>query len=98
MTDRMSELHIKVNIANRVYPLTVQMDEEEEVRKAATYINERLKVLESNFAVKDKLDLLAMLALELTLEKGHGKEEVIHDKAQENIQALIDRIDAALAS
>jgi cell division protein ZapA (FtsZ GTPase activity inhibitor) len=74
------------------------MDEEEEVRKAATYINERLKVLESNFAVKDKLDLLAMLALELTLEKGHGKEEVIHDKAQENIQALIDRIDAALAS
>lgn len=94
----MSELNIKVNIANRVYPLTVQLDEEEEVRKAAAYINERVKDLESNFAVKDKLDLLAMLALELTLEKGHGKEEVVFDKAQDNIHSLIERIDAALAT
>lgn len=93
----MSELHIKVNIANRVYPLTVQMDEEEEVRKAAAYINERLKVLESSFAVKDKLDLLAMLALELTLEKGHGKEEVAFDRARDSIDRLIEDIDAALA-
>ena len=94
----MSELSIKVNIANRVYPLSVQRDEEEEVRKAATFINQRLKELEANFAVKDKLDLLAMLALELTMEKGHGAEELVFDKAQERMQGLIDRIDAALAS
>lgn len=94
----MSELSIKVNIANRVYPLSVQREEEEEVRKAATFINERLKVLEANFAVKDKLDLLAMLALELTLEKGHGAEEVVFDKTQERLSELIDQIDTALAS
>lgn len=94
----MSELSIKVNIANRVYPLSVQRDEEEEVRKAAAFINERLKALESSFAVKDKLDLLAMLALELTLEEGHGAEELVYDKAHDHLQNLIDRIDSTLAS
>lgn len=94
----MSELSIKVTIANRVYPLTVQMDEEEEVRKAAAYINDRLKVLESGFAVKDKLDLIAMLALELTLEKGHGKEEVENQQALEGINRLISSIDHHLAT
>ena len=56
----MSELSIKVTIANRVYPLSVAHEEEEEVRKAAAYINDRIKALESSFAVKDKLDLIAM--------------------------------------
>jgi len=94
----MSELSIKVNIANRVYPLTVLREEEEEVRKAAAYINERIKVLESGFAVKDKLDLLAMLALELTLEKGHGKEGLVNEHINHKIQALIRMVDEQLAS
>ena len=92
----MSELSIKVNIANRVYPLSVQMEEEEEVRKAAAYINSRLKELESSFGVKDKPDLLAMLALELTIEKGHGAEEVANDKTERQIHSLIERIDSAM--
>jgi cell division protein ZapA (FtsZ GTPase activity inhibitor) len=94
----MSELHIKVNIANRVYPLTVQTDEEEEVRKAAAYINERLKQLESSFMVKDKLDLLAMLALEMTMEKGHGAEKLAEDNTHLALEALIEKIDTALVS
>lgn len=94
----MSELSIKVTIANRVFPLSVQAEEEEEVRKAAAYINDRIKVLESGFAVKDKLDLLAMLALELTLEKGHGKQEVAHHHAVEGIEKLIQNIDHHLAA
>lgn len=94
----MSELSIKVTIANRVYPLTVLVEEEEEVRKAAAYINDRLKALESVFVVKDKLDLLAMLALELTLEKGHGKEEVENEQALQSIQTLIQSIDHHLVT
>ena len=94
----MSELSIKVNIANRVYPLSVQREEEEEVRKAAAYINERIKALESSFAVKDKLDLFAMLTLEMTLEKGHGKEELVNEQVSDRIQDLINRIDAQLVA
>lgn len=94
----MSELSIKVTIANRVYPLSVLMEEEEEVRKAAAYINERIKALESSFAVKDKIDLFAMLALELTLEKGHGKEELVNQKVSDKLTDLINRIDTELAT
>lgn len=93
----MSELSIKVTIANRVYPLSVGHEEEEEVRKAAAYINDRIKVLESSFAVKDKLDLIAMLALELTMEKGHGKEELKNDHIADQLEAISSRMDEALA-
>ena len=94
----MSELSIKVTIANRVYPLTVQRDEEEEVRKAAKYINERITDLGSSFAVKDNTDLLAMLALEMTLEKGRGKEELQNDQLAGSLEKFIEKIDSALSS
>ena len=60
----MSELSIKINIANRVYPLTVKMEEEEGIRKTARMINDRIREYEQDYAVKDKQDLLAMCALE----------------------------------
>ena len=60
----MSELSIKLNIANRVYPLTIKRTEEEGIRKTAKMINEKIKEYESDYAVKDKQDLLAMCALE----------------------------------
>ena len=60
----MGDLSIKINIANRVYPLTVKSEEEEGIRKSARMINERIHQYESEYAVKDKQDLLAMCALE----------------------------------
>ena len=60
----MSELSIKLSIANRVYPLTIKRSEEEGIRKTAKMINEKIKEYESDYAVKDKQDLLAMCALE----------------------------------
>lgn len=60
----MDELSIKVNVANRIYPLTISRDEEEGIRKAAKLINERIKNLESTYDVRDVQDLLAMVALE----------------------------------
>lgn len=60
----MSELSIKINIANRVYPLTIKTEEEEGIRKSARMINERIRQYEQDYAVKDKQDLLAMCALE----------------------------------
>ena len=60
----MSELSIKLNIANRVYPLTIKREEEEAIRKTARMINDKIKEYESDYAVKDKQDLLAMCALE----------------------------------
>jgi cell division protein ZapA (FtsZ GTPase activity inhibitor) len=64
----MSEFSINVNIAGRNYPLTIQREEEEYVRKAAQAINDNVKQLQQNYAVKDAQDLLAMTALEYSSE------------------------------
>lgn len=64
----MNELSIKVNIADRNYPLTVKTDEEEKVRKAAKLINDKLKTYGKAFAVNDKQDIISMCALELATE------------------------------
>lgn len=60
----MAELSIKVTIANRVYPLKVNEHEEENVRKAAKFINEKVQEFGENFSVRDGQDLLAMFALQ----------------------------------
>ncbi len=60
----MSQLSIKVTIAGRIYPITVQADEEDRVRKAAMDVDNNLKQLQDNYVVKDKQDLLAMTALQ----------------------------------
>lgn len=59
----MGEISIKINIADRVYPLKVNTEEEEIIRKAARLINERIKDYQDNYAVKDKQDLLSMCVL-----------------------------------
>ena len=61
----MSEkLKIKISIADRVYPLTVDMTQEEGLRSAAKKIDMMIKQFEENYAVRDKQDVLAMCALQ----------------------------------
>ena len=61
----MSEkLKIKLSIADRVYPLTIDPKQEEGLRKAAKNIEQLAKNFEKNYAVRDKQDVLAMCALQ----------------------------------
>lgn len=59
----MGEISIKINIADRIYPLRIDTEEEEVIRRAAKLINDRIKELQENYAVKDKQDLLSMAVL-----------------------------------
>ena len=61
----MSGLSIKIKIANRVYPLTINSSEEEGLRSSAELINKNIEEFEKQYAVKDKQDLLAMVALKI---------------------------------
>lgn len=59
------KLKIKVTIGDRVYPLTIKSEGEEEgVRKAVKKINNLIKKFEENYEVRDKQDVLAMCALQ----------------------------------
>ena len=65
----MSEkLKIKISIADRVYPLTVDMAQEEGLRSAAKKIDMMIKQFEENYAVRDKQDVLAMCALQFAAQ------------------------------
>ena len=94
----MDKLKIKVSIAGRVYPLTIKRDEEEDIRKAAAKIEAIVKQFESNYAVKDKQDLLAMCALQLSskVESSEGKTLIDTTEIDANIDAIEADISAML--
>ncbi len=64
----MGEISIKITIADRVYPLKINIEEEENVRRAAKLVNDRLKEFQDNYAVRDKQDLLSMCILQIATE------------------------------
>ncbi len=69
----MEKLKIKLSIADRVYPLTVDMSQEEGLRSASKKIDVMIKQFEESYAVRDKQDVLAMCALQFAsqLEQKH---------------------------
>ncbi len=58
------KLSIKLNIANRIYPMKIERSSEENIRNAIKKIETRLKFYEENYAIKDKQDLVAMCLIE----------------------------------
>ena len=85
----MGKLSIKVVIAGRNYPLTVNEQEAEKVKNAAALINTSIKRLQENYAVKDMQDLLAMTALQLaTKENGSDRSTTNNTEVVEILQQL----------
>ncbi len=60
------ERSIRIELAGRAYPLTIHVEEEENIRAAASEINESINRLKASYPLTDKQDLLAMAALEVT--------------------------------
>ena len=91
----MENLKIKVSVANRVYPLTINREDEENVRKAVKMIENRLKVYEKNFEARDAQDLLSMCLLEVSIKLLNDEHKIkidtdIQDQLV-NLEALIDK-------
>lgn len=59
----MSELSIKIRIAERDYPMRVEPQDEERLRMAGRLLGERIKEFREQYGIQDKQDLLAMIAL-----------------------------------
>lgn len=88
-------LKIKVSIADRVYPLTIKVEEEEGIRVAVKKINELIKKFELNYDVKDKQDVLAMSALQfaskLEVKNLNNENEKLDAKNKLNkLNSLLD--------
>lgn len=91
----MSKISLKLVVAGRTYPLTVQEGEEKKVQKAADDINKSIKLLQDNYAVKDMQDLLAMTALQLATKSAANiqNNSVDYSEIEDSLQELLNKID-----
>jgi len=92
------KLKIKLSIADRVYPLTIDPSQEEGLRKAAKNIEQLAKRFEQNYAVRDKQDVLAMCALQFASkieQRGISSSEDTL-QATERLKVLDELISAKL--
>lgn len=88
---------INVVIGGRSYPISVKSAEEEQgVRKAANNINKLIADYESNYAVNDKQDVLAMCALQFASITEVNK--VIKDEENDAMIAKISKLNSNLES
>ena len=89
----MSEkLKIKISIADRIYPLMVEPNQEEGLRSASKKIDIMLKQFEQNYAVRDKQDVLAMCALQFAsqVEQKQIDKSTIQNEALIKLENLND--------
>jgi cell division protein ZapA len=90
-------LKIKVTIGDRVYPLTIRDENEEEgIRAAVKKINDLIKKFEQSYEVRDKQDVLAMCALQFASQQEvkSVKENVMSDQMENKLRALSDMLDS----
>tara|TARA_B110000305_G_C19022429_1_gene439945 strand:- start:82 stop:354 length:273 start_codon:yes stop_codon:yes gene_type:complete len=89
----MSELSIKVVIGGRTYPLTINRNEEEKIRKSVSEIEKNIKNLKENYAVNDMQDLLAMTALEYANDSVTKNNSVEIEKLSKEIINLRNELE-----
>jgi cell division protein ZapA len=93
------KLKIKLSIADRVYPLTIDPSQEEGLRKAAKNIELLAKKFEQSYAVRDKQDVLAMCALQFASkieQKGIDQSEDTKE-VMERLKALDYMVNSKLS-
>ena len=94
------QLKIKLSIANRVYPLTIDPKQEEGLRKAALKIDAMIKQFEQSYSVRDKQDVLAMCALQFAsqVEQKTIDKEVRNEVVEEKLDAINKMLEAHLSA
>lgn len=82
MEDKFS---IRVNVADRFYPLKIERDDEEKIRKAAKLINEKVLQYKQRYTDKDLQDFLAMAALQFVIK-------MLESENRFEVSPLVDEI------
>jgi len=86
----MEKLSINIKISDREYPMRVSPEDEERIRKAGKFVNEKIRIYREKFGIDDKQDLLAMVAFDCIVEKMEAEGEVIStdNTVVEKLQSL----------
>jgi len=90
------KLSIRINIADRYYPLKIDRNDEEKIRKAARTINEKVLQYKQKYADKDTQDFLAMAALQFMIKVIDGEGIKGDSEIQQKIRNLNEELGAVL--
>ena len=88
------KLKIKLSIADRVYPLTIDPKQEEGLRKAAKNIDFLARKFEQNYAVRD----MCALQFASKIEQSGINESESTKEAKDRLRALNDLVISRLGS
>ena len=78
------KLTITLNIAGRPCVLTIEREEEEEIRKAAQLINSKIAKYREKYATADPVDFLAVTALQFTVK--------MLEAERRNVEPILDEV------
>ena len=79
------KLSIRVNVADRYYPLKIDRNDEEKIRKAAKMINEKVLQYKQRYNDKDLQDFLAMAALQFVIK-------LIESETKFDVSPVVDEL------
>lgn len=82
------KLSIKVNVAERYYPLKIDRSDEEKIRRAAKMINDRVLQYKQRYTDKDTQDFLAMASLQFVIRMLEREEKLDVNPVLEDLSDL----------
>lgn len=88
---------IRVEIADKIYRMTINTDEEERVRKAALRIKNEIASLRKKFDTS-YVDYLAMAALQISIENETNREKLEFSTERLRIEEITQELEAILES
>ncbi|MBE0678036.1 MAG: cell division protein ZapA [Bacteroidales bacterium] len=91
------KLSIRVNVADRYYPLKVESENEERIRKAARLINEKVLQYKQRYVDKDIQDFLAMAALQYVIRLIEIEDNEEDSSLEEGLKELTGMINLCLS-
>jgi cell division protein ZapA (FtsZ GTPase activity inhibitor) len=92
------KLSIKVNVADRYYPLKIERNDEERIRKAAKLINDKVLQYKQRYADKDMQDFLAMASLQFVIKAIELEDTNVDSPVLEDLKELSDELGVFLSS
>ena len=94
MTEDM--LSIKVQIAERFYPLKIKRQDEEKIRQAARLINDKVLQYKQRYTDKDTQDFMAMAALQFVISLLDCEQQQNFVSLEEELESLSSEMDELL--
>jgi cell division protein ZapA len=86
------KLSIKVNVADRFYPLKIDSKDEEKIRKAARLINEKVLLYKQRYSDKDTQDFLAMASLQYVTKALEYEQHDTDTSLLQNLKELDEEL------